>query len=102
MARKEMPNDLIAKLEELGENAVRARLARGEYGSKGLERTMVDDWLHMKAQARGEEVMREQIDIARSAADAALDAAKEARIANKIAKAAIAIAIISAIIALAS
>ncbi len=51
---------ILDELEELGETEVRERLARGEYGPKGLDRQIVEDWLHMKVQSRSINSNREQ------------------------------------------
>lgn len=76
-----MTDDLITKLEKLGENEVRDKLARGEFGSVGNNRQMVDDWLHSQAEARSISSSREQARTARSAKNAAWIAAIAAIIA---------------------
>ena len=75
-------NELWTKLEEQGEEAVGIGLAKGIYGQVGNNRQLVEQWLRMKAQSRADGALREQINIARDAADSARDAADEARRAN--------------------
>ncbi len=94
-----------ATFEEMGEDAVRTRLAENRYGPS--TRPIVEEWLRRKDQERDVAVKREQISIARStnaavrdAADAARDAADEAKQAKTIAKIAIAIAAIATIISI--
>lgn len=76
-----MSKEFMAGLEALGEDAVRAKLAKGGYGSRGHERQMVIDWLELKAQARSSDSSLLQIRMARSAKNAAWIAAIAAIIA---------------------
>ena len=102
------PKELYDKLEELGEEEVRNRLASNAvYG--GDKKDLVAEWLRRKAQERDGAVEREQIEIARStassardAANSARDTAREAREANRIAKRANKIAITAIIAAIIS
>ncbi len=93
-------DQLWAELEALGEAKVRERLVTKAYGDVGHKRALVEEWLRLKDQARSEAVTREQIDIARAAANAARDSADEARKANTNARIASAIATIAAIVSI--
>ncbi len=106
------PDEFFAKLEETGEDVVRAHLAQRIYG--GSREPLVEEWLRRKEQERNDSSEREQIAIAREAAaaardsaDAARDSAAEAKEvnrfakqANTIAKIAIAVAAIAAIMSI--
>jgi len=76
-----MSEDLISKLEDWGEDDVGIRLARGEFGAKGLDRQRVEDWLSAKSETRSALSSREQIRLAHSAKNAAWAAAIAAIIA---------------------
>lgn len=45
-------SDPLAGFEKLGEAGVREKLARGEYGSKGINRQMAEDWLRKVSASR--------------------------------------------------
>lgn len=93
------PNKFFAELEKLGEDEARKRLAsKAVYG--GDKAALVEEWLRRKDQERSDAVKREEISVARAAADAARDAAHEARTANKTARIAIAIAAIAVIVSI--
>ncbi|MGE0093204.1 MAG: hypothetical protein AB7M05_14925 [Alphaproteobacteria bacterium] len=72
----------VDEFEKLGEEEVRRRLARGEYGHQGLRRNMVDDWLAGKAHSRIASQGREMVSEARSSKRAAWVAAIAAVIAT--------------------
>jgi len=71
----------LGSLEALGEAEVRNRLAKGEYGTVGHKRPMVEAWLDAKAHSRIEASSRESNRTARSAKNAAWIAAIAAIIA---------------------
>ena len=65
--------ELKQRLEEVGEDKVRERLASNIYGAQ--ERPIVEEWLSSKEREKNEEQMEEYIKIARSAKHAAWVAA---------------------------
>ncbi len=72
------PEEFFAELEATGEAIVRNTLAtEGTYGSD--KRSLVVEWLRRKDQEHSDAFNREQISIARAAADAARDSADAAR-----------------------
>ncbi len=102
-------SEFYAELDDIGEKIVRERLASGVYGRTGTKLNQVEEWIRQQDQSRNDSSNREQIaiareaaDAARAAADAARDAADEAKKANTIAKIAMAVAAIAAIISITS
>lgn len=99
------PDQFFAELEALGEDEVRKNLASEQvYGA--AKRSLATEWVRRKDQEHADALNREQIAVARSAAEAAREAAtsardtaREARTSNKIAIAAVIVAVASMIVA---
>lgn len=70
--------DLKRRLEEVGEEKIRERLASNIYGSQ--EKPIVKAWLLSKEREKSEEKMKEYINVAKSAKYAAWVAATAALI----------------------
>ncbi|MDX2263806.1 MAG: hypothetical protein NW215_02380 [Hyphomicrobiales bacterium] len=97
--------DLIKKLEDLGEIEVRRNLARGIYAAR--KKPLVENWLRNKEQERTQlatsvstQHQDEQTQIARSAKDASWAGVEEAKKANLIAWLALYVSIFALIISL--
>jgi hypothetical protein len=102
-----MANDEFKHLEALGEEEVRRRVAKGDYGTPGSQRrSLVELWLRSKdesrkgaSESRKETREEESISIAREANSIARNARFVARRANTIAIIAMILSAIIAIVA---
>ena len=89
---------ILASLETLGEQEVRLRFMKGQYGAPGARNhSFVSVWLDALESARGEKLARESNNLARSADASAKEALRIARRANTIATIAAIAAVIAAI-----
>lgn len=95
VSREEQKLKIWTICEERGEDWVREGVAQCKWHDKNLP--FVELWLQRRESARNESSKAEQMDIARSAADAAWEAARAAKNANIIAT----LALIAAIVAIA-
>lgn len=66
--------DLLRELEQIGHEEAHLRLARGDYGSRGIARDTVEDWLRLQSDLRVNSSSRESNRIARQARNIAIAA----------------------------